>query len=63
MPMSLRFGLLMESVNSCIFLLQILSCLTNSSSVFPFESQIIICQSHSIGESQISRNLEIRKHE
>jgi hypothetical protein len=26
---------LMESVSSCIFLSQVLSCLTNSSSVFP----------------------------
>jgi hypothetical protein len=35
MPMILRFGLLMESVSSCIFLFQVLSCLTNSSSLFP----------------------------
>jgi hypothetical protein len=33
--MILRFGLLMESVSSCIFLSQVLSCLTNYSSVFP----------------------------
>jgi hypothetical protein len=38
MPMILRFGLLMESVSSCIFLSQVLSCLTNSSSVFPLIS-------------------------
>jgi hypothetical protein len=31
MPMILRFGLLVELVSSCIFLSQILSCLTNSS--------------------------------
>jgi hypothetical protein len=35
MPMILRFGLLMELVSSCIFFSQDLSCLTNSSSVFP----------------------------
>jgi hypothetical protein len=35
MPMILRFGLLMELVSSCIFLLQVLCCLSNSSSVFP----------------------------
>jgi hypothetical protein len=29
MPTILRFGLLIESVSSCIFLSQILSCLTN----------------------------------
>jgi hypothetical protein len=32
--MILRFGLLMKSVSSCIFSSQVLSCLTNSSSVF-----------------------------
>jgi hypothetical protein len=35
MPMILRFGFLMELVSSCIFLSQVLSCLTNSSSTFP----------------------------
>jgi hypothetical protein len=35
MPMILRFGLLMESVSSCIFLSQVLNCLANSCSVFP----------------------------
>jgi hypothetical protein len=35
MPMVLRFGLLMESVSSCMFLSKVFSCLTNSSSVFP----------------------------
>jgi hypothetical protein len=35
MPIILRFGHLMELVNSCIFLSQGLSCLTNSSLVFP----------------------------
>jgi hypothetical protein len=34
LPMILRFGLLMESVSSCIFLSQVLSCLTNSSLLF-----------------------------
>jgi hypothetical protein len=34
MPMSLMFCLLMESQSSCIFLSQLLSCLTKSSSVF-----------------------------
>jgi hypothetical protein len=34
MSMILRFGLLMESVSSCIILSQVSSCLTNSSSVF-----------------------------
>jgi hypothetical protein len=34
MPMILMFGLLMESVSYCIFFSQVLSCLTNSSSVF-----------------------------
>jgi Mn2+/Fe2+ NRAMP family transporter len=34
-PMILRFGLLMESASSCLFLSQVLSCLTHSSSVFP----------------------------
>jgi hypothetical protein len=34
MSMILRFGLLIESLSSCIFLSQILSCLTNISSVF-----------------------------
>uniref|UniRef100_A0A8C0ZY54 Phosphatidylethanolamine-binding protein 4 n=1 Tax=Castor canadensis TaxID=51338 RepID=A0A8C0ZY54_CASCN len=33
--MILKFGLLMELVSSCIFFSQVLSCLTNSSSVFP----------------------------
>jgi hypothetical protein len=33
-PMIVRFGLLMESLNSCIFLSQLLSCLTNIPSVF-----------------------------
>jgi hypothetical protein len=31
MPMILKFGLLMESVSSCVFFSQVLSCLTNSS--------------------------------
>jgi hypothetical protein len=31
---------LMESVSSCILLLQVLSCLTNSSSVFPLISSL-----------------------
>jgi hypothetical protein len=31
MPIILRFGLLMESVSSYVFLSQVLSCLTNSS--------------------------------
>jgi hypothetical protein len=35
MPIILRFGLLMESVLSCIFLSQVLSYVTNSSWVFP----------------------------
>jgi hypothetical protein len=35
MPMIIKFGLLLELVNSCIFLSQELSCLINSSSVFP----------------------------
>jgi hypothetical protein len=34
MSMNLRFGFLMELLSSCIFLSQLLSCLTNSSSVF-----------------------------
>jgi hypothetical protein len=34
MPMILKFGLLMESVSSCIFFSQVLGCLINSSSVF-----------------------------
>jgi hypothetical protein len=34
MPMVLRFGLLMESVSSCVFFSQVLSYLTSSSSVF-----------------------------
>jgi hypothetical protein len=34
MPMILRFGLLMELASSCIFLSQLLSCLTKISSVF-----------------------------
>jgi hypothetical protein len=34
MPMILRFDLLMELLSSCIFLSQLLSCLTKSSSVF-----------------------------
>jgi hypothetical protein len=38
MPMILKFGLLIHSVNSYIFLSQVLSCLTNSSSVFPLIS-------------------------
>jgi hypothetical protein len=29
MPMIFRFGLLMQSVSSCIFLSQVLCCLTN----------------------------------
>jgi hypothetical protein len=33
--MILSFGLFMDSVSSCIFFSQVLSCLTNSSSVFP----------------------------
>jgi hypothetical protein len=38
MVINLRFGLLMESVSSCIFFSQVLSCLTNSSLVFPFQA-------------------------
>jgi hypothetical protein len=38
-------GLLMELVSSCILLSQVLSCLTNSSSVFP-----LICISSSSSE-------------
>jgi hypothetical protein len=34
MPMILRFGLLMESLNFCIFLSQLLSCLNKIYSVF-----------------------------
>jgi hypothetical protein len=34
MPIILRFGPLMDSLSSCIFLSQILSCVTNSSLVF-----------------------------
>jgi hypothetical protein len=34
MPMILRFGLFMESLSSCIFPSQLLSLLTNRSSVF-----------------------------
>jgi hypothetical protein len=34
MPMNLRFGLWMELLSSCIFLSQLLSCLTRISSVF-----------------------------
>jgi hypothetical protein len=37
-PMILRFVLLMESVSSYIILSQVLSCLINSSSVFPLIS-------------------------
>jgi hypothetical protein len=33
-PMTLRFGLLMESLSSCIFFSQLLSCFTKSSSGF-----------------------------
>jgi hypothetical protein len=36
MLMILRFGVLMELLNSCIFLSQLLSCLTKISSVFFF---------------------------
>jgi hypothetical protein len=35
MPMILKFGLLMELWSSCILYSQVLSCLINSSSVFP----------------------------
>jgi hypothetical protein len=38
MPMILTFGLLMELLSSCIFLSQLLSCLTKSSSVFSLMS-------------------------
>jgi hypothetical protein len=38
MPMILRFGLLMELVSFCIFLSQILNCLTNSYLGFPLIS-------------------------
>jgi hypothetical protein len=41
MPMILRFGLLMESVSSRIFLSQVFSCLTNNSSVFFFNFYFI----------------------
>jgi hypothetical protein len=34
MPMILKFGLLMELLNSCIFLSQLLCCLTKISFVF-----------------------------
>jgi hypothetical protein len=36
MPMILRIGLLMELLSSCIFLSQLLSCLTKISSVYFF---------------------------
>jgi hypothetical protein len=36
MPMILRFGLLMESLSYCIFLSQLLNCLTKISFVFFF---------------------------
>jgi hypothetical protein len=38
MPRILRFGLLMESLSSCTFLLQVLSCLIKISSVFSLMS-------------------------
>jgi hypothetical protein len=46
--MILRFGLLMELVSSYIFLSQVLSCMSNTSSVFPlisisFSSSEILC--------------------
>jgi hypothetical protein len=41
MPMILRFVLLMESLSLCIFLSQVLSCLTNTSSVFFFNFYFI----------------------
>jgi hypothetical protein len=41
MPMSLRFGLLMELLTSYIFLSQLLSCLTKISSVFFFDFYFI----------------------
>jgi hypothetical protein len=41
MPMILRFGLLMQSLSSCIFLSQLLSCLTKISSVFFFNFYLI----------------------
>jgi hypothetical protein len=52
LPMILRFGLLMKSVISCICLLQVLSCLINSSSVFPLISSLslsseILCSAYS----------------
>jgi hypothetical protein len=53
MPMILRFGLLMESVSSCIFLLKVLSCLTNSSSVFPLIS-ILSSSSESLSSAYSS---------
>jgi hypothetical protein len=34
MPVVLKFSLLMDLVNFCIFISQVLSCLTNNSSVF-----------------------------
>jgi hypothetical protein len=40
-PIILRFGLLMEPVNYCIFHSQLLSCLTNISSVFFFNFYFI----------------------
>jgi hypothetical protein len=41
MPMILRFGLLTESMNSCIFLSQLLSLLSKNSSVFFFKVYFI----------------------
>jgi hypothetical protein len=55
-PMILRFGLLMKLVSSYIFLLQDLSCLTNSSSVFPLIS--ILSSSSEILSSAYSSLLE-----
>jgi hypothetical protein len=40
MPMILRFGLLKESLSSCICLSQLLSCLTKISSVFSLISTL-----------------------
>jgi hypothetical protein len=56
MPMILRFGLLMELVSSCIFLSQVLSCLTNSSSIFHLIS--ISCSSSEILSSTCSNLLD-----
>jgi hypothetical protein len=41
MPMILRLGLLMESLNSCKFLSHLLYCLTMISSVFVFDFYFI----------------------